>query len=151
PATLDSVLRGPYDELSSSEIRKLFRPEQEELINDDAGADDEPVDATRLTQSAGGIGVAHFGTLASLASPSDVDYYRLRADLNPTQANVLTATTTGIFGTSVAPQFSLFDSELQAVPFQILANGNGTFTIQATGLTNHGDYYLRVVANSTGA
>jgi hypothetical protein len=147
-AKIDSVLRGPFDGLESSEFEKLFEtPDQNPHLNDDGGTDDDAGDANRLTPSQGGASVTHFGTLASLASATDVDYYRLRADLNGNQANVLTATVVGLLGTTTAPRIALFDGEGLPIPFQVLVNGNGTYTVQTTGMVDHGDYYLRVSAN----
>ena len=145
---IDGVLRGPYDGLSPSELEKLLIPARSTLLNDDGGTDDDFPNAIRLRSDQEGATITHFGMIASLATQSDVDYYRFRADLGETQADVMTATATGLIAISAAPQLALFDSDQMPVPFQVLANGNGTFTIQATGLTNHNDYYLRVTANS---
>ncbi len=144
---IDRVLRGPYDNLSPSELEKLFRPEVDPLLNDDDGGDDDPINAVRLEASHSSVAVTHFGMLASLDSPTDVDYYRVAVELGGTQASVVTATTSGLLGTTIPPRIELLDHNLAPLPYQVLANGNGTYTVQATGLDDNEDIYLRVAVN----
>jgi hypothetical protein len=145
PSSIDAVLRGPYDTLSPSEVEKLFRPGYQQL-NPDNGEDDTPNGAVRLESSHGGETITHFSTIASIGNANDVDYYRFEIDFGETQANVATATVSGLLNSTSPAMLSLFGDDLTPVPTTILANGNGTFTIQATGLSEQ-DYYLRVARN----
>jgi hypothetical protein len=150
-ATLDLVLRGPYDGLSPSDLAQLLRNPGQAVVNDDGGADDTEVNATRLAPTRGGNTLAHYGIVASLATAADVDFYRFSADVRAGAANVLTASVAAVDANGTVPRLQLFDRDLQPVPSQVLTNGNGTFTVQATGLTPQGNYYLRVAADPAAA
>lgn len=149
PSTIEHVLRGPYENLSHSEVAKLFRPSRL-LLNPDNGADDTPAGASVLESSRGGEKITHFGMIASLEHSADVDYYRIEVEFGETQTNVLTATAAGLLASTVPPRLVLLDETLAPVAHTVLANGNGTFTIQAAGVAE-GAYYLRVSNSSLGA
>ena len=51
----------------------------------------------------------------------------------------------------VAPRITILDSDLNVVSAQILANGDGVFTIQAAHLDGGGNYYLQVSSNGSTA
>lgn len=148
-SSINAALLGPYDSLSPSELAKLFRPGQQ-YLNPDDGVNDTPFGAFVLEPSHGGDAITHFRTLASLETPQDVDYYRFTVDFNETQANVLTASVSGLIGSSVPARLELFSENLAPVPVTILANGNGTYTIQSSALAEQ-DYYLRVSRNTLGS
>lgn len=148
-ASINAALLGPYDTLSPSELAKLFRPGQQ-YLNPDDGENDTPPGAFVLEPRHGGDAITHFRTVASLESPNDVDFYRFTVDFGETQANVLTASVSGLLGSFVPARIDLFDDQLQPVPTTILANGNGTFTVQSSALAER-DYFLRVSRNPIGS
>src|SRR5207244_2088339 len=95
------------------------------LLADDAGADDDPKAARVLDPTQSGVLVTHFGTVGSLASAADVDYYRFKADpLQNGSGNVLTVTVSGLGANGTLPRLALFDRDLVPVGTQVLANGN---------------------------
>lgn len=142
--SLDQVLRGPYETLDRDELGELFRDPAEALYGDDYHDDDEAGDATRLRSTPGFATNTHYETVASLADGTDVDFYQVRSPENRTPA-VLTATVRGVGPNAVAPRVEVLDDDLNRIPARILANGNGTFTVQAVGLEGAGDrYYVKV-------
>jgi hypothetical protein len=146
-ARVAAVMSGPYENLSPSEMVQLFK-DLNHQINDDHGTDDDLLEAARLTSAPGFSPNAHYQTLGSLATPTDVDSYRVQAPQNlPAGATaVLTATVWTLNPTGPAPQIQLFDHDLVPLPAQVLTNGDGTFTVQATGLQAGRDYYVQVAS-----
>jgi hypothetical protein len=147
-AAIDPTLRGSYDTLSPSDLNQLFRAPTSAFVNDDIGADNEPGAARVLDPTRTGALVTHFGTVASLNPAGDVDYYRFKADQAQNgSGSVLTATVSALGANGLTPRIALLDRDLQPVGTQVLANGNGTFTIQSTGLVPKGNYLLKVFAD----
>jgi hypothetical protein len=87
--------------------------------------------------------------IASLADGIDVDYYRVVAPNTQTPV-VLTASVRGVSPNDVVPRVEVLNANSVSVPTTILANGNGAFTAQASGLPAGTAYYVRVFA-PTGA
>jgi hypothetical protein len=148
-AQLDAMLRAPYDTLSPSQLQALWN-NPGLAINDDLGTDDTLNAANRLTSAVGYPQFVHYSTIASVSSTTDVDDYTIRA---PQFANntfgVLTATVWTLDGGD-APQIDVFDRNQVPVAAQVLANGNGTYTVQATGVGSGWQYYLSVHARGGG-
>jgi Matrixin len=149
-ATIDPMLRGPYDTLSPSDLNQLFRAPTSVFVNDDVGGDNEPAAARVLDPTRTGALVTHFGTVGSLNPAGDVDYYRFKADQAQNgSGSVLTATVSALGANGLTPRIALLDRDLHPVGTQVLANGHGTFTIQSTGLVPKGNYLLEVFADPT--
>lgn len=147
-ARIGQVIGGPFETLSASEMVQLFQDPNHE-INDDHGADDTLLEAQRLTSAPGFLPDTHYQALGSLALPTDVDSYRVGSPQNlPSGTSaVLTATVWNLDETGAPPpQIQLFDHDQVPVPSQVLANGNGVFTIQAAGLRAGRDYYVQVLS-----
>jgi hypothetical protein len=64
---------------------------------------------------------------------------------------VLTATVRAIAPNGVAPRVTILDGNQNAIDAQILANGNGVFTVQAAGLKAGGSYCLSVSSDGSTA
>jgi hypothetical protein len=60
------------------------------------------------------------------------------------QSLVLTATVRAVGPNGVAPRITILDNGQHVVSAQILANGDGVFTIQASGSNSGGNYVLEV-------
>lgn len=150
PARLDAVLRGPYETLGGEQLRALLL-DPEFDVNDDGNGNDSPDDATRTATTPGFAPNTRFDMLASLATTADQDAYQVRAPRWPDgQTGVLTATVFTLEPGGAAPRISLFDRDNNPITGRILANGNGTFIVQATGIESDRDYYV-VVSSQNGA
>jgi hypothetical protein len=94
----------------------------------------------------------HYETIASLASPSEVDTYTVATPSGSSgQGLVLTATVRAIAPNGVAPHVTILENGMSVVSARILANGDGVFTVQASGLTTNGNYILQVSSGSSSA
>lgn len=149
PAALGNVLRGPYQTLGPNDINAIFlNPngaffDQDQKENDDAGS------ATQLTSSLGFAKNSHYETVASISNSTDVDFYRIQPpNTSNGQTLVLTATVRAVAPNGAAPQVTILDKDQHIVPAQIIANGNGVYSIQASNLKSGGNYYLRVSSNN---
>ena len=152
PSALESVMRGPYQNLSLSDINALFLNPGQVLFNNQNGGSGGSGSATQLSSTPGYAQNTHFATVASLASPSDVDSFRITTpNTSNGQGLVLTATVRAIAPNGVAPRVTILDGNQKPIDAQILANGNGVFTVQATGLKAGGSYCLSVSSNGSTA
>src|SRR5262249_35272936 len=143
---IDTVLSGPYDSLTPSQLQTLFTTPSAP-VNADFGTNDTLGTATRLATPLGYAPNSHFEAIGSIAPASDIDDYTFRS---PQFANnttgVLTATVWTLDAGGVAPLIAVYDRNQNLVPTQILANGDGTYTVQVTGVESGRDYYLSVYA-----
>ncbi len=145
PAAAEAVLRGPYDALTPQDLIELFHTPEGIAFNDDAGKNDTPGKATSLTTAPGFSANTRFRTTASISPAGDVDFYKVRAPSTPNNAPVvLTATVRAVAPNGAVQRVELLNSAGVRVNATILANGNGTFTVQAAGLPANTDYYVRV-------
>ena len=146
PNAIDAVLRGPYQTLSPNDIDSLFLGTANPLFNNTYGSDDLPGTATVLSSLPGYARNAHYEGIGSIASPSDVNFYRIQTADAPAGGKplVLTVTTRAMSVNGTAPRVMILDRDGNAVSTQILANGNGMFTVQAVGVKAGGWYLLKV-------
>lgn len=106
--------------------------------------------ATGLNLNWGAMNDARFQYLywGNIGDASDVDYYQVRA---PETAGNVPQVLSGLVWSMdpthpLQPRLSVFDGSGQPVPVTVLANGNGSYTIQITNAASQGNYYLRVLA-----
>jgi hypothetical protein len=146
PSTLDTVLRGPYQSLNPNDLSSLLTNPGQVLFNN--GHNDGS--AVTLAPTPGYALNTHFETVGSIATASDVDLYRIQRPNVPSgQGLVLTATVRSLSPNGTMPRVAILDSNQNPVSAQIIANGDGTFTVQATGLKSSGNFFLRVVPNGS--
>ncbi len=142
---IQEVMTGPYDSLSPRDIADLMLRPDSAKFNDDVKTNDTFGTATALSSTPGFAQNSHYRVTASKGDNSDVDHYKFRA---PSTANgapvVLSGTVRAVDPSGAVQRITLFDSHQSPIPVTILANGNGTFTIQATGLAPNDDYYVRI-------
>ena len=147
---IGQVLRGPFDSLEADEIEQLFIDPNGGFYDDDGGTDDEPIAAGNLPPIPGFPDSTRYGITASLATTTDADFYSVRAPQTQGGTAVLTATVRAVGPNGSTPRIQLFqvvdEASLVLDPVQttILANGNGTFTVQAVGVAANVDYVLRI-------
>jgi hypothetical protein len=147
-SAIDSVLRGPYQALSSNDINTLFLGTPNPLFNSgQGGGGNSSGGPTTLVASPGYARNAHYEVVGSLSGPTDAHSYGIQtADAPPNnQPLVLTVTVRALGSNGTAPRVTVINgSGNTPVPLQVLANGNGTFTVQAVGLKGGGWYFLNV-------
>ena len=146
PSAIDAVLRGPYQTLSPNDINGLFLGTVNPLFNNTHGSDDLPGTATVLSSSPGFARNSHYEGIGSIANPADVNFYRIQTADSPKSGKplVLTVTARSLDINGTAPRVMILDRDGNAVPTQILDNGNGMFTVQAVGVKAGGWYLLKV-------
>jgi hypothetical protein len=152
---LESVLTGPYQNLSPNDINATFLNPNGVLFNQNGGGGGSGGgggggSTTQLTPLPGYAHNTHYETTASVASSSQVNSYLIATPSTSNgQSLVLTATVRAIAPNGVAPRITILDNGQHLVSVQILANGDGVFTIQASGLNSGGNYELQVSADGS--
>jgi hypothetical protein len=151
--TINKVIARRNDALRPDQLDALFRSAGQALINVDNHTDDTLNTAVKLATTPGFAQASHYTAAGSLSDATDVDFYQIRTPQGQHgQTFALTVTVTGITNNPVAPQLSLFDWSNQPVDATILANGNGTYTIQVPNAPENATYSIKVqAAPGTGA
>jgi hypothetical protein len=149
-SAIDAVLSGPYQSLSPNDINSIFLGTANPLFNSDNGTNETPGTATQLTPSAGYARNSHYEVLGSLTGPTDSDYYRIQTADNPPsgQTLVLTVTARALDINGTAPRVTILDGNGHIVSQQILANGAGMFSVQASSLSGGGSYVIEAGPNT---
>ena len=145
-SAIDAVLRGPYQTLSPNDINSLFLGTANPLFNNTHGSDDLPGTATVLSSLPGYSKNSHYEGIGSIASPTDVNYYRIQTANAPVGGKplVLTVITRSMNVNGTAPRVTVLNRDGFTVPAEVIANGNGMFTVQAVGVKPGGWYLIRV-------
>ena len=163
-STLESVLTGPYQDLTPSDINAIFlNPTGVLFNNQNGGGGSSGGGGSGGGGSGGGItqlnplpgyapSAPHYETTSSLTGQSEVNSYAVATPSGSSgQGLVLTATVRAIAPNGVAPHVTIVENGQSVVSAQILANGNGVFTVQASGLTTNGNYDLEVSSDGSPA
>jgi hypothetical protein len=122
------------------------------LLND-LHTNDTLDDATELKTASGYTNKTHYTVLARVIDAVDVDYYQIETPSSGrNQQLVLSVNIRAMDPTALAPTAQVFDDNGQPVAAQVLANANGSYTLQVTNTQARADFYLRVfgAAGSTG-
>lgn len=147
---LGRVLRGPYESLDDSDLQDVFTDPQGGFYNDDHGSDDSAALAGALKPMPGFPDKSRYTITGSLSSATDTDFYSLLAPQSDTGTVTLTTVLRAIGPNGTTPRVQMFrvideaTMTLEPVAASILANGNGTFAVQAVGVPANTDYVLRV-------
>jgi hypothetical protein len=165
-AELDAAARQTYSYLSPDDINAIFLNSQGALFHDDHHTNDTFATATPL----GPIGAygsdAPDRITASLGDANDVDFYQLETPESPgsevsppgypsgtaapsDQPLVMTVTVRATQVNGIMPRAAVFDKDGNPVPALILAQGDGTATIQVAAVPPGTDYFVRVSADPT--
>jgi hypothetical protein len=146
PSTLDTVLRGPYQALNPNDLNSLLSNPGQVLFNN--GHHDGS--AVQLAPTPGYALNTQYETVGSISTASNVNMYRIQTPNTQSGQNlVLTATVRALSPNGTLPQVAILDGNLNPVSSQVLANGDGTFTVQAAGLKPKGNFFLRVTPNDS--
>jgi len=149
--SVDEVLRGPYETLDPNDLEDLFEHPDRAYYHDDHGSDDSAGHADILRPGYGPTSLVRFSTVASIYPVADVDFYRLRAPhVGPRVPLTLVASVRAIGPNGVTPEIEILDRDQQPVPVEVLVNGDGVFTVQATGVNADQRYFLRLAGGGQG-
>jgi matrixin len=149
--SLDDVLRGPYETLSPDDLEDLFEHPDRAYYHEDNSSDDSAGHADILRPGYGPTSLVRFYTVASIYPVADVDFYRLRAPhVGPRVPLTLVASVRAIGPNGVTPEIEILDRDQQPVPVEVLVNGAGVFTVQATGVRADQRYFLRLAGGGEG-
>lgn len=143
--SIDTVLRGRYETLAPERVDMLFKNPSNVLFEDDLHADDNTAGAINLRVGPGNPNPNALTAQATLSDTTDVDYYALKTP-NATGRSVMTVTVRAVGANGIAFKPVLLDGNNQLVPTTIVANGNNTYTIQATGLAPKRNMFIRVAS-----
>ena len=149
PGAIDALARQSYSYLSPEDLQAIFLDPSGALFGDDHHTNDTLATATPLAP----IGIygseAPERVTASLADPTDVDFYRVETPDEPPGSAplVMTVTVRATEVNGIMPRVSVVDQDHQPVPALVLAHGDGTLTIQVGDARPGVDYFLRVDAD----
>ncbi len=143
---IDQLLRGPFSKLDASAIDTFFRNSGDILVSPEEAIDTRAT-AVKLTGTAGYSGI-RFEATGSISKSEDVDFYRFTA---PATGSVLTATVWTPDQTGFEPEIALIDADGNRVMARVLANGDGTSTLQYDNATPGSTYYLQVSLGANAA
>ena len=103
--------------------------------------------AQPLQTEAGYPANSRYEAVASLGYLFGTEYYRVQAPQAPAgQTDVLTVGLTAMPIDGTVPIAAVYDAYGNPVTTQVLLNGNGTFIVQAIGLSPGMPYYVRISA-----
>ena len=107
---------------------------------------------TVLTTSPGFAKSTHYDSVGAIQTAGDPVYYQIQSpQVAPNQQSVLTVSARALDPTALAPALQVFDANQQPVAAQILANGNGTYTVQIDNASLGQTYYLAMSGQNGGA
>jgi hypothetical protein len=145
PTLLDTVLRGPYDNLKYQDLQALFLNPNTVLFNeDDLHADATFQTANYLTTAPGYTRNTHYQVQASLSDSLDLDFYQFNSPMGNPKLTVMTVSAVAMQVNGMRPYVTVYDKFQNPVSAQILANGDGVYTIQVSNVGNNNAYYVEV-------
>jgi hypothetical protein len=149
-SAIDEVLLGPYQSLSPNDLGALLLGASNPLFNGSGRANDTPGTATQLIPSPGYARNSHYELIGSLTGSASSGYYRIQTADNPPDGKplVLTVTASALDVNGTAPRVTILDGNGIPIPQQILADGAGMFTVQASDLKGGGNYEIKAGPNT---
>ena len=143
--SIDTVLRGRYETLAPEKVDALFKNPGSVLFDDDLHVDDNVAGAVNLRVGPGNPNPKALTAQATLSDATDVDYYSIKTP-NTGTPFVVTVTTRAAGANGVVIKPELLDANSVPIPGKIIANGNNTYTFQATGIAPNRSMFVRVAA-----
>ena len=138
---INAVLRGPYHSLTQEDLEYLFE-DPSYLVNADEGSNDSTGGATRLVLPRGYRTATHFEYTGSIEGRNDVDTYAVRTPLWAKPGSI-TATVWSLNPADAPPTIQVVDKLGRPVAANILANGNGTYTVQTSAAAGNRGYFVQ--------
>ncbi len=139
---LQTVMKGPYEYLAPEKVDLLFKDPSSLIFDDDFHANDTEAGAVTLKPLAGQTD-KHLSTQGTLTDTTDIDFYRVKTPA--TGSNwVLTLSALATEPNSIQPRITVQDANSVPVPVCVIANGNGNYSIQASGLAANRTFFIKV-------
>lgn len=143
--SIDTVLRGRYETLAPEKVDELFKNPSAVLFENDLHADDTLAGAFNMRVGPGNPNPNALTKQAALSDATDVDYYAFKTPSTAGRSVVtVTLRAAGVNGVVIKPE--LLDGNNQPVAGTVIANGNNTYTFQATGIAPNRNMFIRVAA-----
>jgi hypothetical protein len=122
------------------------------LLSLENGLNDLLTTALSLTSNVGAKPDARFDYTykASISSATDVDYYKVRAATGVTGTQKMNVLVWGLEANGLHPKVDVFDAAGNPVAARLLANENGTFSVEVENTTPGATYYVKVSALGDG-
>ena len=148
---IQAVVRGAYEGIDEEDIIQLLHDPSTTLLNEDDYTNERALTAIRLQGLPGVANPVAFQTIGSVQGPTDVDFYRFRAPLGlgPTARLLISLRKTEVNG--LVPRLQVYNQYLQPLTTTILANGNGSYSVQVPSALSGQTYFLRVFGEQTGS
>jgi hypothetical protein len=144
PASLPSILSGPYDSLSAGDLAALLTDAENVLFQNNL-LNFTFATADPLSSEPGYPADTQYSVAASLNPLFGVSVFSIQAPQSVAGQNgTLTVSLAQMPVNGILPVASVYDANANPVSSEILLNGNGNYVIQATGLTPGETYYLKV-------
>jgi hypothetical protein len=141
---VDSVLRGPYESLTSDQIAHLFG-ESEGVSAGGQVPGNSLATAIALASTPGFAHNSRFQAVVDMGQLSTQGYYSFQAPAaTGSEPLVFTAGLDTSSSQGNGGQIALLDASGKVVPSVVLMHAGGVETIQATGLTPGATYFLRI-------
>jgi hypothetical protein len=141
---VDSVLRGPYESLTSDQIAHLFG-ESEGVSAVGQVPGNSLATAVALATTPGFAHNSRFQAVVDMGQLSTQGYYSFQAPAaTGSEPLVFTAGLDTSSSQGNGGQIALLDASGKVVPSVVLMHAGGVETIQATGLTPGATYFLRI-------
>jgi hypothetical protein len=141
-AEIDQITSARYRFSSPDDLEDFFEEGEDPLLDDDQNQDDNVGQARELLALPGYGEDSRYEINATLTTPSDLDYYSVRAssDANVMLVNVRTwAEPVGLI-----PRIAVFDDQQRPVAFETLLNGAGELAVQVRNVDAERHYIIRV-------
>ena len=153
PSVLDQVSsdllagRGAFGFLSNDEMLGFFRGGERPMLNDDRHQDDRFESSQNMPTAAGYEPNTRFRIVGSISDASDVDHYQFTSpDLAGDQPTVMTVVVTSLDPGRLIPKVTVYDRSRTPLDGQVLANGDGNYTVQIPEVTPSARHFLRLEA-----
>ena len=146
-SSLPTILSGPYNSLSAGDIAGLLGGVGNLLFATGLDLNSTMLTADPLSSEPGYPADTQYNAVASLDYQGAVEFYQIQSPAAPAgTASVLTVSLAMMPVNGILPGASIVDSNGNPVDSQILLNGNGSYLVQAAGLTPGATYFVRVSA-----
>jgi hypothetical protein len=104
-----------------------------------------------LSPNANGLGLAFYDQ-GGISSSALGDYYKVHTPNTPNNVpEQMVVMAWGLGGNALTPQVQVYDNHANAVPAQVIGNGNGFFSVNIPNAVPGQDYVVEVSALSSGS
>jgi hypothetical protein len=149
PARIERFAGRDFRFATAHQIRDLFELGVDSYFNDDAHADDDPLESGELETALGYVEDTRYEAIGSISDGVDVDHYLFKSPRVDSGNDVpLTIAIDALEIDGLIPQLELLTTEEEPVSTTIVSNGLGRLVVQVPAATLDSEYLLRVKATS---